>query len=89
MRPVSDHTDESCFVHQYRPRGHYKAHEVNLDADVERGPEKLGQLPLLRYLVLATSDEMCVFKFVFVRCWGYRRESGAQLLEERIDCISI
>jgi hypothetical protein len=38
MRPVSDDTDE-CFVHQYRPRGHYKAHEVNLDVDVERGPE--------------------------------------------------
>jgi hypothetical protein len=29
------------------------------------------------------------FKFVFVRCWGYRQESGAQVLEEKIDYICV
>lgn len=37
------------------PHGRYKANDVNLDIDVE---EKR---------VLATSDEMCVFKSVFCR----------------------
>ena len=40
------------------PHGHCKAHEVSLDVDVKRGPERCGKLPLLGCLVLTTSDDM-------------------------------
>jgi hypothetical protein len=41
---ICDQTSRVSYV-STDPHGHYEAHEMNLDVDAERGPEKSGKLP--------------------------------------------